>query len=306
MLKVLVDSTLDIPRSITIKSCHSMDGEGRSWTFPVYIVSNEIADGLPGDEEDLPPDGGNPHPFDGEVYLGEPAGVQQWVDDQMLQVPFHNAPIPEQEGEAEHFFGEPMVDDMHWDQWPQPQMNMMHVPRVQEELSMEVSGLSIGLNSGSTTISANNSSFLALVQSVEHAMQEAVPLQMPPVSLPRPPIRLFYGRRNRKVDDEKRKGKATSTSANAIASTSKGGKGKEIMPDKPTLQDFLKVSLDNGKQFSALSFGQINHAATHYCGLTAQQATLARLMTDDGITDQLAMANASTAGDASNDINELD
>ncbi|KAG8052578.1 hypothetical protein GUJ93_ZPchr0001g30693 [Zizania palustris] len=30
MLKVMVDSTIDIPRSITVKSCHSMDGEGQS------------------------------------------------------------------------------------------------------------------------------------------------------------------------------------------------------------------------------------------------------------------------------------
>ncbi|KAG8091516.1 hypothetical protein GUJ93_ZPchr0012g19787 [Zizania palustris] len=196
MLKVLVDNTLDIPRSITVKSCHSMDEEGRSWTFPVYIVSNEIVDGFPGDEEDLPPNGGNPHPFNSEVYPREPAWVQQWVDDQMLQVPFHNAPVAEQEAEAEHFFGEPMVDEVQWDQWPHPQMNMQQVPQVQEELSMEVSGLSIGLNSGSTNISGNNSSLLALVQSVENAIQEAVPTQMPSSSLARPHIRFFYSRRN--------------------------------------------------------------------------------------------------------------
>ncbi|KAG8091515.1 hypothetical protein GUJ93_ZPchr0012g18786 [Zizania palustris] len=87
------------------------------------------------------------------------------------------------------------------------------------------------------------------------------------------------------------------------ASTSKGGKGKGVMPDKPTLHDFMNVSLDNGKQICALSFGQINHAATHYCGLTAQQVTLTKLMADDGINNQLAKANASTTGDENNEIN---
>ncbi|KAG8089751.1 hypothetical protein GUJ93_ZPchr0011g28732 [Zizania palustris] len=141
---------------------------------------------------------------------------------------------------------------------------------------------------------------LALVHSVENAMQEVVPLQMPQATLPRPPIRFLYSRRNQKADDVNRKGKEISNSPSAIASTSKGGKGKEVLPDKPTLQDFMNVSLDNGKQFSDLSFGQINFATTHYCGLTAQQVTLAKLMTDEGLHIQLAKVTTSTPGDASN------
>ncbi|KAG8076073.1 hypothetical protein GUJ93_ZPchr0006g44554 [Zizania palustris] len=153
-----------------------MDGAGRSWTFPVYIVSNELADGLPGDEEDLPPDGGNPHPFDGVVLPGEPVWVQQWVGDQQLQMPFQHVPVHEHEAEDEHLFGEPMVDD---------------------------------------------------VQSVQNAMQEIVPIPLPPASPPRPPIRFVYSRRNRKAEDEIRKGKSVISPASAIASTSNAGKGKE-------------------------------------------------------------------------------
>ncbi|KAG8097080.1 hypothetical protein GUJ93_ZPchr0013g35219 [Zizania palustris] len=218
----------------------------------------------------------------------------------MLQVPFHNAPVADHEVQPDNFFGEPMVDDVQWDQWPQPQMNMPQEHQVQEELSMEVSGLSFGLNSGSTTASANNSSMLALAQSVENAMQEVVSLQMPQATLPRPPIRFFYSRRNRKADDVNRKGKEIANLPSATASTSKGGKGKEVLPDKPTLQDFLNVSLDNGKQFSELSFGQIKFAATHYCGLTAQQVTLAKLLIDEGLHIQLAKVTTSNPGDARN------
>ncbi|KAG8083254.1 hypothetical protein GUJ93_ZPchr0015g6852 [Zizania palustris] len=82
----------------------------RSWTFPVYIINNELADGFPGDEEDLPPNGGNPHPFNGEVYPSEPNWVQQWVDDQMWHVGFHNAPAAEEAFLAQHVNVDPMVD----------------------------------------------------------------------------------------------------------------------------------------------------------------------------------------------------
>ncbi|KAG8100540.1 hypothetical protein GUJ93_ZPchr0013g37132 [Zizania palustris] len=62
-----------------------MDGEGRSWTFPVYILNNEFVDRFPLDDDDLPPNGGNPHPFNGDIFPGEPEWVQQWVDEQMIQ-----------------------------------------------------------------------------------------------------------------------------------------------------------------------------------------------------------------------------
>ncbi|KAG8079279.1 hypothetical protein GUJ93_ZPchr0007g5654 [Zizania palustris] len=69
-----------------------MDGEGRSWTFPVYILSNSLADIFPTDEEDLPAEGGNPHPFNGQLMSDDSAWVQQWVDEQFLHVPnpLHN------------------------------------------------------------------------------------------------------------------------------------------------------------------------------------------------------------------------
>ncbi|KAG8059729.1 hypothetical protein GUJ93_ZPchr0002g23497 [Zizania palustris] len=58
-----------------------MDGEGRSWTFPVYIIHNELADGFPGDEDELPADGG--FIFKGlqrEGVLAANPSLQQFVD----------------------------------------------------------------------------------------------------------------------------------------------------------------------------------------------------------------------------------
>ncbi|KAG8074242.1 hypothetical protein GUJ93_ZPchr0006g42637 [Zizania palustris] len=140
-------------------------------------------------------------------------------------------------------------------------------------------------------------------RSVQNAMQEIVPIPLPPASPPRPPIRFFYSRRNRKAEDEIKKGKSVISPASAIASTSNAGKGKETLPLRPTLQDFMNVSIDNGKQYSELSFGQINFAATHYCGLTAKQVTVANLMTDDATNNMLLTVRASPTGDASNALN---
>ncbi|KAG8057313.1 hypothetical protein GUJ93_ZPchr0002g24415 [Zizania palustris] len=199
----------------------------------------------------------------------------------MIQVPFHNEPVVEQEAVAEPFLPDPMLDEVHWDQWPDQQINMPQVPQAQDELSMEVSGVSIGLNSGSTNQSTDSTSIAALVDAVQNAINIAVPTQMPAERAPRPPIRLFYSRRNRKGDDDTLTTKPASISA--IGSTSKGGKGKgkEIMPDKPTLQDFLRVDISNGKDYDELTYEQIRHAATLYCGLTGQHVNLAKLIIDD-------------------------
>ncbi|KAG8052817.1 hypothetical protein GUJ93_ZPchr0001g32021 [Zizania palustris] len=41
-----------------------------------------MADFAPGDEDPLPPDNGNPHPFEGNILPGEDAWIQQWADQQ--------------------------------------------------------------------------------------------------------------------------------------------------------------------------------------------------------------------------------
>ncbi|KAG8081310.1 hypothetical protein GUJ93_ZPchr0007g4543 [Zizania palustris] len=113
------------------------------------------------------------------------------VDDQMINVPFHHAPATDQAAPAEPFIIEPMEEEAQWNQWPEHHVNAQPAPQAQDELSIEVSGLSIGLQSGSTNISGNNSSLMAFAQSVEQPMQEIVPRALSPPVQPRPPIKFF-------------------------------------------------------------------------------------------------------------------
>jgi hypothetical protein len=54
LLKVLVEDHREIPRDVVIKMGRESDGEGRSWTVPIYIFNSEILPDGPSDEEDPP------------------------------------------------------------------------------------------------------------------------------------------------------------------------------------------------------------------------------------------------------------
>ncbi|KAG8091634.1 hypothetical protein GUJ93_ZPchr0012g18941 [Zizania palustris] len=72
---------------------------------------------FPLDEDELPPNGGNPHPFNGDVFPGEPEWVQQWVDEQMIQGAFPAEADPEVEPQVVNII-EPVVEEGAWDDWP--------------------------------------------------------------------------------------------------------------------------------------------------------------------------------------------
>jgi hypothetical protein len=68
-------STADIPRSLVIREPQRYGGTVVSWTVPVYILTNEAADLLPGDESP-PPENGNPHP---QNFVGPIPPAGNWV-----------------------------------------------------------------------------------------------------------------------------------------------------------------------------------------------------------------------------------
>lgn len=72
---------LEVPRSLKLKSGRLLDGVGRSWTVPVYVLNTHFADQIPDDEVPPPPNNGNPHPHEGPVLLEEPEQVAQWADE---------------------------------------------------------------------------------------------------------------------------------------------------------------------------------------------------------------------------------
>lgn len=60
LLKVLVEDPLEVLRSLVIKMGRESDGEGRSWTIPVYVFNSDLVNVGPADEEDPPTNNGNP------------------------------------------------------------------------------------------------------------------------------------------------------------------------------------------------------------------------------------------------------
>lgn len=89
MLEVLFDSILSVPRSLVLSLRYEWGGEGRSWTVPVYVLNNEFLDIQPGDEDPLPPNNGNPHPFQEDEHFMDIQQNQQHNNQAHEQQPQH-------------------------------------------------------------------------------------------------------------------------------------------------------------------------------------------------------------------------
>jgi hypothetical protein len=87
LLKVLVDDPLEISCSVVMKLGRELDGEGRSWTVPIYVFKSGLINPEPVDEDDPPVNNGNPHPTQGPILPGEQQYITQMVDDFIENTP---------------------------------------------------------------------------------------------------------------------------------------------------------------------------------------------------------------------------
>jgi hypothetical protein len=98
LLKVLVEDPLEVPRSLVIKIGKESDGDGRSWTVPVYVFNSDMVNAGPTNKEDPPANNGDPHPFHGPVVPGEPDFVAHIADQFINNLPQQvtNLQVPDQ------------------------------------------------------------------------------------------------------------------------------------------------------------------------------------------------------------------
>jgi hypothetical protein len=70
LVKIRVLDLLEVPISQIL--CHntSDEGHGHSWTMVNYILQAKLIGGIGGDEDPLPPDGGNSHPLPNIPFVG--------------------------------------------------------------------------------------------------------------------------------------------------------------------------------------------------------------------------------------------
>jgi hypothetical protein len=63
LVKIRVPDMLNIPISLVLTENTSDEGTGHSWTVVNYILHANLLGANGGDDDHLPPDGGNPHPL---------------------------------------------------------------------------------------------------------------------------------------------------------------------------------------------------------------------------------------------------
>lgn len=61
VIKVWIADVALISHSCIVSSCNRHQAE--SWSVPIIILGHALLGGLPADEDDIPPEGGKPHPL---------------------------------------------------------------------------------------------------------------------------------------------------------------------------------------------------------------------------------------------------
>ncbi|KAG8080669.1 hypothetical protein GUJ93_ZPchr0007g3837 [Zizania palustris] len=89
-----------------------------------------------------------------------------------------------------------------------------------------------------------SNSVIAMAQNLEKSLQDVIPRSLSPLSLPRPPIKLVYSRRQH-IPTGSNQAPVDTDQGMASASQKRLDKGKGILlPNIPTIQNFIQASSD--------------------------------------------------------------
>ncbi|KAG8069746.1 hypothetical protein GUJ93_ZPchr0006g45237 [Zizania palustris] len=208
-----------------------------------------------------------------------------------------------------HALNLPVEADDAWEAWPAPPFPEPAAEHQQEALSVQMSGVS---NQPSS-------------ESIENSKATHSPPVSPEHSFPKPQITAVYKCRARQTASVAQLPPAISASALGLRRSARlrnKQRGFRVsfsrkqcpnssvqgpptanptspeLPTNTTVEDFAQASMA-GMAHAPLSIEQIQHCATHYCGLLAAQVTTNELLRDPTeatqivpVTDTPAVANA--------------
>ncbi|GJN32010.1 hypothetical protein PR202_gb20477 [Eleusine coracana subsp. coracana] len=178
LVKCIIEGPLKVPRSLVIKTGRELDGEGRSWTIPVYMFNSEILGAAPADEEDPPQHNGNPHPFQGPVVPGEQHMVEQLADhfiqnmevaDQPMQVD-----LPDQASNADSVTQELMLHPEELVQGPAPTAEVQINPIQPTD---QIGSAQLNMVSSQPTVVSHSAGVQLMVPNQQQQMITLVPGQ---------------------------------------------------------------------------------------------------------------------------------
>ncbi|KAG8082792.1 hypothetical protein GUJ93_ZPchr0014g46543 [Zizania palustris] len=262
---------------------------------------------FPLDEDDLPPNGGNPHPFNGEVLPGEPEWVQHWADEQLLQGAFPVDLAPEENPHLIHVMDPPAAADDAWEAWPAQPPQDQAIEQPQDAVSAQMSGVSnqhtsdsIGTSQAvqSSPVSPERIFPKPLVTAVfKRRARHPAPTAQAPSAVSVSTLGLRRSARLR----NKQRGFRVSFSRKQYPNASvqdppTAGTTRLELPVNPTVEDFAQASVA-GMAHAPLTIDQIQHRATHYCGLLAAQVTSDELLRDPTVDSQIVPVAAIPAVD---------